>query len=64
MICENLLKGQDHRMFAYLDDRLEFERVNAHYMEKILRLYFYLDKADNNDKNALEHYMLRTQLLK
>jgi hypothetical protein len=58
MVCRNWLKRQDHRMFAYLNDKLAFEREQVQLMEKIYRLYFYLDKAYLDDKKALEHYML------
>ena len=57
-LCRNYLKRHDHRMFTYLNEKLEFEMVHTQYMEKIYRLYYQLDTVYQDEKGALKHYML------
>jgi hypothetical protein len=57
-LCRNYLKLKDHRMFTYLNEKLEFEMEHIHYMADIYSLYFQLDTVFHDQKEALGHYIL------
>jgi len=59
--CQNFLSKQDHQMFTYLNDKMEYEKFLKSYMEKIYHLYFQLDTTLNDDRSALKHHLLATQ---
>ena len=60
-MCRNFLTKQNHRMFTYLNQKMEYERLLIPYMEKIYRLYYQLDTALNNETSAFQNYILATQ---
>lgn len=57
-LCQNYMRLKDHRMFTYLNEKLEFEMEHIPYMANIYSLYFQLDTVAQDQKRALSHYML------
>jgi len=60
-MCRNYLTKQNHQMFSYLNDKLEYEMYLKPYMEKIYLLQYRLDTTLHNEISAMQHYILATQ---
>ncbi len=60
-MCRNFLKKQNHQMFTYLNQKMEYEMFLKPYMEKIYWLFYRLDSTLNNESSAFKYYRLATQ---
>ncbi len=60
-MCNRFLYRQNHNMFTYLNQKLEYDRYMKSYMEKIYWLYYKLDTALKNKEAAFKHFQLATQ---
>nr|NQU91996.1 tetratricopeptide repeat protein [Bacteroidota bacterium] len=60
-MCRNYLTKQNHQMFSYLNEKMEYEMYLKPYMEKIYWLYYRLDSTLNDEASAFKYYKLATQ---
>lgn len=61
LICKDFLAKQNHQMFTYLNDKLQYERYLKSFMEKIYRLYYRIYTALKDNDLAFDHFILATQ---
>jgi signal transduction histidine kinase/DNA-binding response OmpR family regulator len=60
-MCRNYLTKQNHQMFTYLNEKMEYEMTLKPYMEKIYWLYYRLDSTLNDQASAFKYFKLATQ---
>jgi hypothetical protein len=56
--CISHLTKLDSRLYLFMNQKLENEFILKPFMEKIYRLYYKLDSAEQNHASALENYKL------
>ncbi|MCB2220252.1 MAG: response regulator [Bacteroidetes bacterium] len=60
-MCRNYLAKQNHQMFTFLNEKMDYEMMLKPLMEKIYWLFYRLDSTLNNEKSAFKYYKLATQ---